>query len=181
MSDQEMINELVLEHHKILPRIEARLENIDKCVNNGLSAELQSTVAALAKFKEDCKAQCALREIAESKNWFLKMLQAGATKVVGILIIFGLFTAVTTVIGYSVMRTYGWQEKPGQLASIVTQGQKLEQQGVEFQLHAYHFHICKDGKRIFHAGDPNIRAYVENPLTGKLEPAPQFRTEDSVK
>ncbi len=107
MSDQTMINELVMEHHKILPRIEERLRSIDKCVNNGLSDELKSTVIALNKFKEECRTQCALREIADGKNWFLKSLQAGATKVVAILVVVGLFTSVASVIGYSMMRTYG--------------------------------------------------------------------------
>jgi hypothetical protein len=170
----EQLTKTVMDHERIIGGFGAKLDNIEKAVNNGLSEKLDENIKALEVFKAACASRCALKEIDDSKNWFLKMLQSSASKVLGIVIIFIILSALTSGGTWMALKAFAWKELPRQQLSIVEQGKNM-------QIHNYHQHILRDGRILFHTGDTNVRAYILDPNTGKYERAPYMRTEESVK
>ena len=171
---QDKINTLVIEHVGILSRLDTNVHDIKKAIGNGLTKELKDTRELLFKVKEECNKTCALREIEESKNWFLKLLQKNATKVASGMIGFALLIIIGVTVSWMGIKAYAWKELPGQQATIAKESKDIQQ-------HFYHFHKLENGQTIYHTGDPNEKAYIENPVTKVLEPAPQYRTEENIK
>ena len=173
--------DLVIKHEGILGGMRETLDHIKKKVDNGLSEEMRSLSKALSQVQVDCTAKCALKEIAEEKNWFLKILQSSATKVVSFGVVFAFITALTTTGVWMAAKVYAWKELPGQQQSIATTSKAIANLGMESNLHYYHQHILKDGRILMHTGDPNVKAYIFDEKKGAVIRAPYMRTEESIK
>ena len=158
--------------------IKATVGYIKGKIDNGLSAKLESVDKTLTKFMDSAAAQ---RRIDRAENWFARILQGSATKIIGLVIVFIMLSAVSSSGLTIFLKNYYSQETPGQQKEILIQGKQIEAQAKDIQTHAYHQHTLIDGRILFHTGDANMRAYILDPQTGKYERAPYMRTEGSIK
>jgi hypothetical protein len=158
--------------------IEATVSHIAKKVDNGLSQKLENVDKTLTKFMDSSAAQ---RRVDIAENWFGRILQGSVLKIIGFAVLIIIVSALTSGGVWSALRTYAWQESPGQLKTIIQQGKNIEAQNEVSQFHDYHQHIMKDGRILFHAGHSDVAAYILDPKTGKYARAPYLRTEESIK
>jgi len=168
------------DHSKLMQtvgNIEADVAHIKTKVDNGLSAKLYSVDKLLTSFMATVKAD---RRVDTAENWFLRILQGNAKKIIGYAVLLIMVTALTSGGVWSVLRSYVWKESPGQLTQIIAQGTAAKKAIAVVEKHSYHEHILTDGRILFHTGNQNERAYIIDPSTGKYERAPQMRTENSV-
>ena len=177
MGESERPCELVIKHEGILGGMAADIQHIKSKVDNGLSAKLDETKEALAKFIATTEAD---RRVDAAENWFSRILQGSVKKVIGYAVLAIIVSALASGGVWSALRAYAWKESPGQLNKILAQGTDTKAAIAVVQQHSYHEHILTDGRILFHTGNANERAYILDPVSGKYERAPQMRTENSV-
>jgi len=163
---------LVLEHVRVLSTLQADIAHIKKVVDNGLSAKLASVDATLSKFMSDT----AIRNIEiKAENWFTRILNGSATKIVSLTVGFILVNAVASSSFNSVIKSVYFDEPKGQQVAILNQQKELKS-----ELSGYHTHLLKDSKVLYHSGRSDCPAWVLNTTTNTWVRAPQMRTETGI-
>ena len=176
---------LVIEHQKILGELASDVKHIKGKIDNGLSAKLAIVNETLVKFMATSIAD---RRVDKAENWFGRIVQGSATKIIGLAVVIVMASGLTSS-GLNILaKQYISQEPPGQQKAILEQGEANNLFAVDMKImisdmkiNKYHRHILNDGRILFHNGSPDVRAYILNSTTGKFERCPEMRTEATVK
>jgi len=183
--------DLVIKHEGLVSAMVADLTHIKKTVDNGLSKalddtrdDLQSIQATLHEFMAatriaaaEVKGDLAVKEANDrAENWFTRILNQGATKIMGGIVVIILASAVTNNALMAVLRDKYYNEPPGQQAQILE-----KQKAIQSTLSIYHTHLLQNGKTLYHSDDQTQPAWVLDPATGIWEKCPKMRTEVGVK
>jgi hypothetical protein len=168
--------------HKLDNGINMVLENIQDEVTRITESNVQERVRGATERmqqelnkKDEQKQQEALDEntikMLKADSWVIKLLSMGVKTAIrwvfAVIVILVLAIAGITNAMWAAGKINIFKEYPGQIQGLVKEH--------------YHSHTLPDGRILFHANDPNAAAFVLDPRTKEVTPAPQMRTEDGIK
>lgn len=169
--------ELVISHHMTLGSLGTDIQHIKQVLDNGLNKKLDDVKEALHRAEEntvrvkadlDQRATELTNKLAliDANSWLLKLLTGGLKK--GIIYVIGLFllSGLAGSTMWMFIRTYYFQESPGQIKHIADTIQKG----------TYYTKILANGSTVITANDPDKPAYILD-ADGKWSRAPQYRVD----
>jgi hypothetical protein len=179
MSDPCMMQDTILKHaealgelHGVLSGLAKDVSYIRQRVDNGLSVKINQIKEELTTSIAEAKVSA---ESLKSENWFNRILQNSAAKLIGMFILFVALNALASSGMVSFLKSHYSEEPPGQQKEILKHSSMIP--GL---MEGYHTHDFIDGRVLFHSGDETKPAWIYDPKTYKWENAPLMRTEKGL-